>query len=194
MKTGRPLEFDPEIALARAMETFWTKGYAATSTADLMAAMGISKSSLYQTFDSKRELFIRSLEYYCQHSIERQRRKLAGAEPGKQFLIELFRGFIDPNREGVPKGCLLVNTACEFGGNDKELSSFIENRLEKSRQVFQQAIETAQAAGEIPGHKDARDLSGFLMVNSFGLRAMGKLNIDRSILEPVVDQVLSQLD
>lgn len=189
------MEFDPKVALASAMKTFWKHGYEATSTRDLMTAMGLSKSSLYQTFESKRQLYIQCLEFYCKSSVERQRRKLAGSNPGKQFLIDFFRGYLDTVfDEEMPKGCLLVNTACEFGGNDIELTSLVESKLENSRQMFQKAIEHAQSAGEIPEERNARDLSAFLMMNSFGLRAMGKLNIDRSVLEPIVDQVLAQLD
>ena len=195
MNVGRPMEFDPDAALTKAMEVFWSQGYEGTSTANLMSAMGLSKSSLYQTFGSKRQLFIQCLEHYCQQSAERKRAKLAGAMPSKPFLIDLFRSLATTNKKGrTPKGCLLVNTACEFGDTDKELGSFVKSRLEKSRKMFQETIERAQRAGEIPCTKNAQHLSGLLMMSASGLQVMRKLNIDQSILESVVDQVLAQLD
>ena len=61
---ARPREFDVDDALDRAMNVFWAKGYEATSMSDLMAAMDLSKSSLYDTFGSKHELFLSALQRY----------------------------------------------------------------------------------------------------------------------------------
>ena len=54
-----PREFDREIALERATGIFWAKGYASTSTEDLLAAMGIGRQSLYNAFGDKRALYLR---------------------------------------------------------------------------------------------------------------------------------------
>jgi TetR/AcrR family transcriptional repressor of nem operon len=43
----RNREFDIDLALDHALNAFWLKGYAATSMTDLMAAMGLSKSSFF---------------------------------------------------------------------------------------------------------------------------------------------------
>jgi len=44
----RPREFDRDEALDRATRAFWAKGYASTSTEDLLAAMNIGRQSLYK--------------------------------------------------------------------------------------------------------------------------------------------------
>ncbi|MEK9754967.1 MAG: helix-turn-helix domain-containing protein, partial [Rhodospirillaceae bacterium] len=61
---ARPREFNREQVLERAMQVFWSKGYAATSMRDLTEAMGLSKSSLYDTFGSKHDLFLESIDFY----------------------------------------------------------------------------------------------------------------------------------
>ena len=50
---GRPREFDVEAARDETMQLFWTQGHKATSLNDLLPAMNLSKSSFYQTLESK---------------------------------------------------------------------------------------------------------------------------------------------
>ena len=59
---ARLQEFNTEEALRKAMNMFWQKGYEATSLADLLEAMGLSKSSLYAAFGGNRELFIAAFD------------------------------------------------------------------------------------------------------------------------------------
>lgn len=61
---ARPREFDVDKVLDAAMAAFWTKGYEATSLADLTSAMGLSKSSFYKAFGSKRALFLTIMDRY----------------------------------------------------------------------------------------------------------------------------------
>ena len=59
-----PREFDMDEALDAAMSVFWEKGYEGTSMADLMAATGLHKGSIYKAFTDKHDLFVKALKRY----------------------------------------------------------------------------------------------------------------------------------
>ena len=63
---ARPREFDELEALDQATKVFWTHGYNGTSLVDLTNAMGISKSSFYDTFGGKRDLYLKTLDYFTE--------------------------------------------------------------------------------------------------------------------------------
>src|SRR3977135_1263272 len=63
-RLGRPRAYEPEVALARALDVFWKEGFAATSLDDLSAATGMNRPSLYGAFGDKRELYIKTYQNY----------------------------------------------------------------------------------------------------------------------------------
>src|SRR3978361_1815132 len=63
-KTGRPLSFDRDAALERAMLVFWRYGYEAASLQELTSAMGITPPSLYSAFGDKEQLFLEAVARY----------------------------------------------------------------------------------------------------------------------------------
>ena len=62
---GRPRAFDTARALDQALRVFWRHGYEGASLADLTAAMGINRPSLYAAFGNKETLFRRALDHYA---------------------------------------------------------------------------------------------------------------------------------
>jgi len=69
---ARPREFDREEALERATGVFWAKGYASTSTDDLL-------TSLYNAFQDKRALYLEALERYQRTTTAGHLQRLNGA-------------------------------------------------------------------------------------------------------------------
>src|SRR5258708_20761681 len=63
-RLARPVEFDPERALSAAIKVFSNHGYEGSSTADLLARMGIARQSLYGAFGDRRRLFLKALDCY----------------------------------------------------------------------------------------------------------------------------------
>ena len=60
----RAVEFDNAKVLESAMDLFWKKGYHATSMQDLTEATGLNRSSLYNTFGCKMQLYRTALTQY----------------------------------------------------------------------------------------------------------------------------------
>ena len=72
------------------MNVFWRQGYEASSLQDLISAMGLSKSSFYQSFESKQALFKRCIKFYRQGLVDELQGKLSKSDSGKAFIQTLF--------------------------------------------------------------------------------------------------------
>src|SRR5881392_1944302 len=88
-RRGRPRAYDPQVALARAAEVFWKAGYAGTSLDDLAAATGMNRPSLYAAFGDKRDLYLKTLEYYRDESRALARAAMAD-NPTLRVLLTRF--------------------------------------------------------------------------------------------------------
>lgn len=53
-RRGRPRAYEPDVALAKALDLFRKDGFAGTSLDDLSAATGMNRPSLYGAFGDKR--------------------------------------------------------------------------------------------------------------------------------------------
>ena len=62
---ARIREFDRTAVLQKAIEVFWARGFDSTNLPDLLKAMGLSKSSLYETFGDKNKLFEEAIDFYA---------------------------------------------------------------------------------------------------------------------------------
>ena len=88
---GRPRTFDPDVALRRALDLFWERGYEGTSLSDLADAMGIASASIYACFGSKEELFRKVMGLYTTTSGEPPRRALGSGSTPRAGLSPVTR-------------------------------------------------------------------------------------------------------
>ena len=58
---GRPRRFDEAAVVAAAVGLFADRAYDGLSVDDLVTSLGVHRNSLYQTFGSKRGLYLRAL-------------------------------------------------------------------------------------------------------------------------------------
>ncbi len=137
---ARSKEFDDLTAVTAARDVFWERGYAATSLTQLQAATGLSKSSLYETYGSKRALFTRAAENYLEKVFGPRLAPLETPDAGRDELVAYFTGLADvfagaPDRI-ARRGCLLLNTAMDLNDLDKEAAILVRGYRDRVRAAF----------------------------------------------------------
>lgn len=176
------------------MRVFWTRGYEATSLEDLLAEMGLSKSSFYQTFGSKAELFQKCLEHYRDMSAQILQASLAGSSTGWDFIRKTLEGVADSTGKKMGRaGCLLMNTATEFGQRDTAVISTVSTGLGKIQDIFKTALERAKTEGALAASADTQSLALFLATNLGGLKGMARAGAAPQAMRSVISIVLAAL-
>ncbi|MFJ9368222.1 TetR/AcrR family transcriptional regulator [Nocardia sp. NPDC101769] len=190
---GRPRSFDEDAVVERAMETFWTHGYANTSPAQLAEACGVGKGSLYNTFGSKRELFDLCMALYDRTGTELAREVLSQPGTTRERLRAWMRWTVDNDlAQPVRRGCLVVNTAMELGGHDAEATKAVTAAHAHLVEAFIERIDQGQRDGDVRPQLDALAYSEFLMNTIGGLRIMAKI-ADAETLYRIIDTALTTL-
>lgn len=190
---GRHRQFDEAVVLDRAMETFWTHGYAGTTPARLADATGVGTSSLYNAFHSKRELFSRCLDVY-QAQVDAMAHALL-EQPGStvECLRATFRAVVDDDLvQAQRRGCLIGNTIVEMAGADPDLAARLKVMQDASIGWIADRIRRGQIEGDVRADKDAQTIAEHLGTTLAGLRVMSVLH-DRDTLYGVIDSALTVL-
>ncbi|MCF1599592.1 TetR/AcrR family transcriptional regulator [Streptomyces muensis] len=195
---ARPRMFDEERALDAAMRTFWEKGYEATSTQDLCEATGLGRSSIYNTFKSKHDLFERALAYYIDTMTTAQ---LAVLEDPRHRAADriraLFAMVVDGETEhragGRSLGCLTVNTTVELAARDSRAAAILERDTARRLTVLRAVIDEGRRDGSITSQRDAEALARFINAAIGGMRISSQGGADRTTLESIAEVTLDAL-
>ncbi|WKK26150.1 TetR/AcrR family transcriptional regulator [Streptomyces olivoreticuli] len=192
---ARPRMFDEERAVDAALQAFWTAGYEATSTQDLCDATGLGRSSIYNTFKSKHDLFRRVLLRYMDSKAEFQQALFDGGLPVREKLRTLLEVVVEEEcgPPGDRRGCLVVNTAVELAGRDAEVARDLERDYRRRLELLTGAIAEGQRAGDIDAGKDARALAHFVIAAIGGMRVSARAGVGRSALEGVAHATLAAI-
>ncbi|AAT89427.1 TetR family transcriptional regulator [Leifsonia xyli subsp. xyli] len=190
---GRPRTFDDEAVLSRAMEEFWTHGYACTSPAQLAEATGIAKGSLYNAFSSKRALFDRCLDLYHRHVIETTQEWMGHPGTARECISAALKAVVDGDlAQPQRRGCLIGNTAVELAGEDAEMSFKLRRMKDESTAWFAERIRRGQVEGDVPRDRDAQALAEHVANTLAGLRVMAMTH-EAPALHRIIDTALMAL-
>ncbi|HTD40689.1 MAG TPA: TetR/AcrR family transcriptional regulator [Mucilaginibacter sp.] len=192
---ARTKDFDEDEVLTKAMNLFWHKGYNGTSMQDLVDGLGISRSSMYDTFGDKHSLFIRALENYKKISINEMKASVDNAPTAKEAIRKMFEYIVtELLRDDLHKGCFLVNAAVELASHDQEINKMLCENDKQLEKYFYEAIKKGQSTGEIPAEKNAHALAQFILNSIKGIRVTARSGTDKKIFQDIIDVTMSALD
>ncbi|MDO6430049.1 TetR/AcrR family transcriptional regulator [Flavitalea sp. BT771] len=191
---ARTKDFDESEVLAKAIELFWQKGYNGTSMQDLVDTLGISRSSLYDTFGDKHQLYLKALESYRQTQAAIRDQILSASVPAKVAIRQLLDLIIfEMIRDKQHKGCFLINSAVETASHDKDTNAIICENDVQLENAFYEVIKRGQSNREISSKQNPRALARFLFNTIAGLRVTGKSAIDKAAFEDIINLTMSVL-
>jgi AcrR family transcriptional regulator len=173
-KVGRPISFDREAALHKAMVLFWKHGYEATSIADLTREMGLTPPSLYYAYGDKKKLFLDAVDLYLSGP-KTSETIIANASSAKNAARELLEtSAIAFTGLETPAGCLLASSAISCSDAASDVKSELAKRRLTIEDCLRQKITASIEKGEFQTPVDADALAGHIMAVIQGMSTLAR--------------------
>jgi len=187
--------FDEKLILEKAMELFWKKGFHSTSIQELVNHLGISRSSIYDTYGGKDELFLKSFQLYRNTNITGFSNFLNQQTEVKKGLRKLFEMAIEQSVTDMDrKGCFVVNTTTELVPGDIGIQSILKENKEIFVNIFYKFLLKGEQSGEIPKGKNLKSIANLFFTLYNGIKVVSKVQPNSKELLSSVDTVLTLLD
>jgi AcrR family transcriptional regulator len=191
-RRGRPRAYDPGVALERATEAFWDRGFSGTSLDDLSARTEMNRPSLYAAFGDKQALYLKTLDSYHAGRRTQLAAAFAAGRPLRNTLRAIYGRMIDAFLEGDDgaRGCYLVGTAATEAVGNPEVRAMLAGFLRELDELLRQAFSAAQARGELGPEADPKSLAMIAssVVHALALRA--RAGQSRAVLREVADSAV----
>ncbi|MBC6110310.1 TetR/AcrR family transcriptional regulator [Pedobacter fastidiosus] len=192
---ARTKDFDENEVLTKAIQLFWHKGYNATSMQDLVDGLGISRSSLYDTYSDKHTLFLKALESYQLAGNAKIKEIVAQSVSAKETVIKLMElATNDLVGDKQQKGCFMVNAEVEVAPHDQEVSKLVCQNEQQMETAFFQVIKKGQESGEITNTQDALVLAKFIFNAVKGMQVTAKSSPDAISFGNIIRLTVAVLD
>ena len=184
---GRPAVFDRAVALQAAMKLFWERGYEGTSFDDLIAAMGISASSFYNSFGSKEALYCEATRTYLEWSGQWFFAILNDPSiDTRTAFAHLFEATAEEFTRGDhPLGCMisLAGTHCPPGMSN--IRDMMAEHRAFSEGAMAARIRKGMADGDVPAGTDCDMLAAYYSAVARGLAVQARDGASREKLSEI---------
>jgi TetR/AcrR family transcriptional regulator, transcriptional repressor for nem operon len=172
-RPGRPAQFDRDNALSELLWLLWSKGYDAATQEEMLAATGLSSSTLYRSFGTKANILEAALALYLALLDE----MFAPLEHGRRGVADVnaFFDHIRAQLEGPMStaGCLVWNTMQNPINGDPRIKTLTERHMQRLRRGLTGALQRAADAGELPPSAPTY-LADALRAGVLGVQARGR--------------------
>jgi len=183
-RRGRPRQYDPDRALAKAAEIFWKQGYAGTSLDDLAAATGMNRPSLYAAFGDKRDLYLKTLERYRDQSRAMSVKVMAESPTLRVFLKRFYEQAIDIYLAGgdEARGCYSISTAPAQATTDPAVRAFLAASIGNTDSFLASRIAKGRERGEVPANAEPQALAQVATATLHTIAVRARVGVPRKQL------------
>jgi AcrR family transcriptional regulator len=187
---GRPTAFDYEETLEKALQVFWTRGYEGASMAELTAAMGINKPSIYAAFGNKEELFRKALGKYLSGPVAYVGEAMR--EPTARRAVEMFltKSAEFLTNKNNPRGCMVVQGALSCGQGAELIQRELITHRNGYEEALRKRLELAQTQSDLPKGLSAVELAKYVATIHQGMSVQATSGATKEELLAVVRLVL----
>lgn len=194
MSPGPAKSFDPENALSVARDVFWKRGYDGTAISELEAAIGVGRKSIYDTFGTKRELYLQALEQYTDTVIERICRGLSDPRNAPMQNLERVLGRLQAHHGSENSlGCLLGVAMAQSHAEDAELHELLLGYLKRLESAFAKNLRAAQADGDLSPSVRPNESARQLVALTQGMALLGRMQHTATMQRSIVRATLQSL-
>lgn len=188
----RNKEFDYTEKLEVVRNLFWEKGYYATSMHDIVAIMKLNRSSIYDTYGNKHDLFLKCLSNYAvfKENQYTQASKIEGK--GIEVLEYIIRDVVDQTLT-ENKACLIVNTIFEMAHSDDTVKQLLLKTGTSLLFILQQSIVKAMADGDLKSKSSPAVISRYILSSFSGFWSHYILTQNRKEVIEMVDFFIEQI-
>jgi AcrR family transcriptional regulator len=181
-KPGRPLSFDRQAALQRAMLTFWRHGYETTSISDLTAAMGVTAPSIYTAFGDKKRLFLEAMRLYAGSPDDLQNSLDQAATARDAASAMLFSAARTFTGETTPRGCLLASATASGSKDSAAVQTAVADVRRDIIARLKARIDRDVTAGVLPDTASAPTLAAMVVAVIQGMSVLARDGMERESL------------
>ncbi|RIX48752.1 TetR/AcrR family transcriptional regulator [Paenibacillus nanensis] len=192
---ARSKEFDSTLVLHKAMEVFGHYGYEGTSLQILLEGLGIARQSLYDTYGTKRDLFVKAVKHYINEKSFAVVAYLTQTPSVKEAISGIFAAIADTLKdEQRRKECLILYSAIDQVPHDPEIAELFEQDKVRLEQALYEALVRGQQRGEIGTNQDPRALARYFYHARYALTQAAKLTNDPLVIDQITAVTLTVLD
>lgn len=189
MPRNKEFDYDEKLKLAR--DLFWQKGYNATSLHDLLDAMKINRSSLYLTYGSKHELFLKSLSNYNQKKDKQYRQAAEKSEKPLEAVKNIIYSVCESAVQN--SNCLFTNSVFELAQSDKEVGDILAKQTLGAVALFEKLLRQAKEDGTLKTDKDPKALAHFLVSGLVSIYNTQILFSDKQLTKQTTELLISSI-
>lgn len=185
---------DRHVAIDKATQLFWAKGFHATSMRNIQQAIDMRPGSIYASFGNKEGLFKAAMQHYTATSKARLNASVVASSSPLEGLKKFIKDAVTGCTTGTPSRlCMLVKSISELTSDNAELLAEAQSLLQEIESAFADILIAAQAQGELDPAKSPQRMARYLQVQLMGLRAYARANNDLDQVNELIDDVFQNL-